>query len=84
MARVLELLRQLKPQLFLEAIKDISIEKVRYHLSVRPFGCGIWLWSTHDKITAFASTYEPPQGSDFSLERFWKDFESSQHRKVEP
>jgi hypothetical protein len=77
MARSGVLLAQLAPLLCLDTIENVDVEKVRYHLSVRPFGCGLWLWATHDKIKAFAATYEP-QGTDFSLERFWKDFEKSQ------
>ena len=84
MKRANDLLAQLKPQLHLETIKDVSIEKVRYHLSVKPFGCGLWLWRTHDSVKSFADTYVPPQGTDFCLRQFWKDFETSQHRTVEP
>ena len=82
MERETELLAQLKPQLHLETIKDVSIEKVRYHLSVKPFGCGLWLWRTHDKIKTFAASYAPPQGGTFSLEQFWKDYKDV-HRPIE-
>ena len=82
MERETELLSQLKPQLYLETIKEINIEKVRYHLSVKPFGCGLWLWSCHDRVKAFAATYVSPQGTDFCLERFWNDYDDA-HRKIE-
>ena len=82
MERAKDLLAQLKPQLYLETINGVNIEKVRYHLSVKPFGCGLWLWATHDKIKAFAATYVPQQGTDFCLRQFWKDYEDA-HRPIE-
>ena len=84
MAHEADLLAQLKPQLYLETIKEINIEKVRYHLSVKPFGCGLWLWSCHDRVKAFAATYALPQGTDFSLRRFWKDYDDAQRHTEGP
>lgn len=68
---------ELRSQCQLHTIQDIDILKVREHLAVRPFGCGIYLWHLFDLLKRHARKYpESHPVAGFDLNAFWTEFKA--------
>ena len=81
--QIIRYVDELRSQCQLHTLQDIDILKVREHLDVRPFGCGIYLWHTFDLLQKFAKKYpEYPPAAVFDLNAFWTEFKSLSSKKA--
>tara|TARA_B110000967_G_C18773254_1_gene504223 strand:+ start:774 stop:1067 length:294 start_codon:yes stop_codon:yes gene_type:complete len=67
-------IKELRSCCMLHTVDNLDMIEAREHIAVRPFGCGLWLWHTHDLLKKFAAIYEVD--GDLKLSEFWKDFET--------